>query len=56
MAKLKTGIKGLGLDSLIGGLEFGSRTIIYGSHGSGKTVFALQFLWQGLQNCEADRL
>jgi len=50
MAKLKTGIKGL--DDLIGGIESGSRTILYGPVGSGKTVFAMQFLWQGLQEGE----
>ncbi len=46
MAKLKTGVKKL--DRLIGGIESGSRTILYGSPGTGKTVFAMQFLWQGL--------
>ena len=51
MAKLKTGIKGL--DELIGGgIESGSRNILYGSPGTGKTVFAMQFLWQGLQEGE----
>ena len=52
MARLKTGIKGL--DELIGGgIESGSRTILYGPPGTGKTVFAMQFLWQGLQLGEA---
>ena len=50
MTKLKTGIKGF--DDLVGGIESGSRTILYGPNGSGKTVFAMQFLWQGLQNGE----
>lgn len=51
MVKLKTGIKGL--DELIGGgIESGSRNILYGSPGTGKTVFAMQFLWQGLQEGE----
>lgn len=46
MAKLKTGITEL--DRLIGGIESGSRSILYGPPGTGKTVFAMQFLWQGL--------
>jgi circadian clock protein KaiC len=47
MVKLKTGIEGF--DDLIGGgIESGSRNILYGPPGSGKTVFAMQFLWQGL--------
>jgi len=51
MVKLKTGIKGL--DELIGGgIEAGSRNILYGLPGTGKTVFAMQFLWQGLQEGE----
>ena len=50
MVKLKTGIKEL--DLLIGGIESGSRNILYGPPGTGKTVFAMQFLWQGLQNGE----
>lgn len=50
MVKLKTGIKGF--DDLVGGIESGSRTILYGPVGSGKTVFAMQFLWQGLQEGE----
>lgn len=51
MAKLKTGIKGL--DDLIGGgIESGSRNILYGLPGTGKTVFAMQFLWQGLREGE----
>ena len=51
MAKLKTGIKGF--DNLVGGgIESGSRNIIYGPVGTGKTVFVMQFLWQGLQQGE----
>jgi circadian clock protein KaiC len=51
MAKLKTGITEL--DRLIGGIESGSRNILYGPPGTGKTVFAMQFLWQGLQTGES---
>ena len=50
MVKLKTGIKGL--DELIDGIESCSRNILYGPPGTGKTVFAMQFLWQGLQEGE----
>lgn len=51
MTKLKTGIEGF--DKLIGGgIESGSRNILYGPPGTGKTVFAMQFLWQGLQEGE----
>ena len=51
MTKLKTGIREL--DKLIGGgIESGSRNILYGPPGTGKTVFAMQFLWQGLQEGE----
>lgn len=49
--RLKTGIEGL--DRLIdGGIESGSRNILYGPLGTGKTVFAMQFLWQGLREGE----
>ena len=51
MKKLKIGIKGF--DELVGGgIESGSRNILYGPPGTGKTVFAMQFLWQGLQQGE----
>ncbi|MCK4474392.1 hypothetical protein KAU30_01010 [Candidatus Bathyarchaeota archaeon] len=51
MVKLKTGIKGF--DELIGGgIESGSRNILYGLPGTGKTVFAMEFLWQGLKEGE----
>ena len=50
MTKLKTGIEDL--DRLVGGIESGSRNILYGPPGTGKTVFAMQFLWQGLQEGE----
>lgn len=52
MAKLRTGIDKL--DLLIdGGIESGSRNILYGPPGTGKTVFAMQFLWEGLQEGES---
>lgn len=48
MVKLKTGVRGL--DKLVGGgIESSSRNILYGPPGTSKTVFAMQFLWQGLQ-------
>ena len=51
MVKLRTGIKKF--DELVGGIESGSRTILYGPPGTGKTVFAMQFLWEGLKDGEA---
>ena len=50
MTRLKTGIKRF--DEITGGIESGSRTILYGPLGTGKTVFAMQFLWEGLKNGE----
>jgi circadian clock protein KaiC len=43
----KTGIEGL--DALIGGIPRGSRNILVGPPGAGKTTFAMQFLWTGLR-------
>jgi len=51
MGRLKTGIKGFS-ELIDGGIESGSRNILYGPVGTGKTVFAMQFLWQGLQEGE----
>jgi KaiC/GvpD/RAD55 family RecA-like ATPase len=51
MVKRNTGIAKL--DEVIGGIESGSRTILYGPPGTGKTVFAMQFLWEGLKGGEA---
>lgn len=51
VVKRKTGI--IGLDELTGGgIESGSRNLLSGSPGTGRTVFAMQFLWQGLQEGE----
>lgn len=51
MGKLKTGVRGF--DRLIdGGIEPGSRNILYGPLGTGRTVFAMQFLWEGLKEGE----
>jgi len=36
------------LDALIGGIPRGSRNLVVGPPGTGKTVFAMQFLWSGL--------
>jgi KaiC/GvpD/RAD55 family RecA-like ATPase len=48
MVKLEMGIKGF--DELISdGIESSSRNNIRGPLGTGRTVFAMQFLWQGLQ-------
>jgi len=48
--KRKTGIKKF--DELTGGFASGSRTILMGLLGTGKTVFAMQFLWEGLKEGE----
>jgi len=46
MKKVPTGIEGL--DSMLGGgLPFGRCTLICGGPGSGKTTFAVQFLYNG---------
>lgn len=50
MEMLLTGISGF--DKLTGGIPKGTRTILFGPAGSGKTVFSMQFLWAGLQNGE----
>ena len=47
MVKRKTGIRKL--DEYTGGIKSGSRTILMGPIGTGKSVFAMQFLWEGLQ-------
>ncbi len=36
-----------------GGIVYGSRNILYGPVGTGKTVFAMQFLWQEVQSRES---
>ena len=41
-----------GLDNLTGGLEQHKNYLLYGNIGTGKTTFALQFLYQGLINGE----
>jgi KaiC/GvpD/RAD55 family RecA-like ATPase len=51
MPRRSTGIEGLDL-RIGGGIDSGSRNILYGPPGTGKTVFAMQFLWQGLQEGE----
>jgi len=46
--RIKTGIPGL--DGLMeGGFVLGSSYLITGGTGCGKTIFACQYLWQGLQ-------
>jgi len=52
MARLKTGTKGF-YKLVGGGIESRSKNIIYGPPGTIRTVFAMQFLWQGLQEGEA---
>ncbi len=43
----------MGLDKMLsGGLIQGSISVLIGTYGTGKTTFALQFLWQGLQSGE----
>ena len=42
-----------GLDKMLsGGLVSGSISVLIGTYGTGKTTFALQFLWEGLQSGE----
>jgi KaiC/GvpD/RAD55 family RecA-like ATPase len=49
--RIKTGITGL--DGIIdGGFVQGSSYLVTGGTGCGKTIFACQFLWQGLQEGE----
>lgn len=51
-SRLKTGIANF--DALIqGGLKSQSITLVAGDAGSGKTIFALQFLYQGLKEGES---
>jgi len=49
--RIKTGIKGL--DNLMqGGFVEDSAVLVSGKAGCGKTIFCLQYLWEGLQNGE----
>ncbi len=50
-SRLKTGVRRLD-EQIGGGIHPGSRNILYGPPGTGKTVFAMQFLWQGLKEGE----
>jgi circadian clock protein KaiC len=49
--KASTGITGFD-DMTGGGLPGGRTTLLVGGPGSGKTLFALQFLVHGVQNCK----
>ena len=50
--RIKTGIPGL--DKLVdGGLVKGSSVLISGGAGVGKTIFCLQYIWEGLQKGES---
>ena len=49
--RVSTGIGGLD-EMLSGGLVSGSMAAIVGAYGTGKTTFALQFVWEGLQKGE----
>jgi len=49
--RVETGI--LGFDKLIeGGLVQGSTNLIAGNSGTGKTIFGMQYIWNGLQKGE----
>ena len=50
MVRRETGITKF--DEYTGGIESGSRTILMGPIGTGKSVFAMQFLWEGLKGGE----
>lgn len=47
MERTPTGITGFDA-ATGGGIPKGTRTILYGTPGTGKTVFAMQFVWTGL--------
>ncbi|MCK4729924.1 MAG: ATPase [Candidatus Aenigmarchaeota archaeon] len=50
--RIKTGI--IGLDKLVkGGFIKGSTILISGGTGAGKSIFSMQYLWEGLQNGES---
>ena len=49
--KVPTGITGFD-DITGGGLPCGRTTLLVGGPGSGKTIFALQFLVHGAQHCD----
>jgi len=46
--KIGTGIEGFGVISQ-GGLPQGRTTLLSGTSGSGKTIFAIEFLWRGIK-------
>lgn len=52
MDRAPTGIRGLD-DLLAGGLPRGTWTLLYGENGTGKTVFAMEFVWHSLCQGEA---
>ena len=52
MDRAPTGIKGLD-DLFGGGLPRGTWTLLCGENGTGKTVFAMEFIWRGLCQGEA---
>lgn len=49
--RISTGVAGLD-EMLSGGLVHGSIAAIVGAYGTGKTTFALQFIWEGLERGE----
>ena len=49
--RIKTGINGLD-DMIDGGIPQGHSVAIIGSFGTGKTTFAMQYIWEGLRNGE----
>ncbi len=51
MMRVRTGIKGLD-EMMDGGIPEGHSVAVIGSFGTGKTTFAMQFIWEGLKNGE----
>ncbi len=49
--RIRTGINGLD-DMMDGGIPSGHSVAVIGSFGTGKTTFAMQFIWEGLKNGE----